>query len=188
MARDAVDAAVLDLDRPTSSSVTDRTPIRGAEGYDALVNSLETLSAEWLLPTWRVRRLLDRYGSLAHEVLAPTREDPGLLQPVDGADDYLLAEIRYAVTHEGALHLDDELTRRTRISIEVADRGLRASEAVADAVADALGWDAGTVATELATYRDRVRAERESQTHVGDTAADSARRAAADAREVGIGG
>ena len=34
------------------------------------------------------------------------------------------AEAVYAVTHEGALHLDDVLTRRTRVSIETADRGL----------------------------------------------------------------
>ncbi|GAA5029296.1 glycerol-3-phosphate dehydrogenase/oxidase [Terrabacter aeriphilus] len=183
MARDAVDAAVLDLDRQVPPSVTDRTPILGAEGYAALVNSLDALARDWGLPTWRVRRLLDRYGSLVHEVLEPTRSDAGLLRPVDGADDYLLAEIRYAVTHEGALHLDDVLTRRTRISIEVADRGLTAAEPVAAVMADVLGWDEATRAGELAAYGDRVRAERDSQTHAEDRAADAARRAAADPRE-----
>ena len=185
MARDAVDAAVLDLDRPTSPSVTHRTPILGAEGYAALVNSLEALGAEWSLPTWRVRRLLDRYGSLTREVLDATDEDPTLLQPVEGADDYLLAEIRYAVTHEGALHLDDVLTRRTRISVEVADRGLRAAETVGGLVAGVLGWDAQTLAKEQDVYRERVRAERDSQTHSKDTAADAVRRAAGDMREAG---
>jgi glycerol-3-phosphate dehydrogenase len=182
MARDAVDAAVRDLDRPVAPSVTERTPILGAQGYEALNNSLASLAAEWSLPTWRMRRLLDRYGSLFAEVLEPTRDDAALLAPLDGADEYLLAEIRYAVTHEGALHLDDILTRRTRISIEVADRGLRAAEAVAALVAPQLGWDAVQTAAETQTYRNRVRAERESQTHAEDLAADAVRRSAADMR------
>ncbi|MFQ6171572.1 glycerol-3-phosphate dehydrogenase/oxidase [Oryzobacter sp. R7] len=182
MARDAVDAAVHDIDRPVAPCVTDRTPILGAEGYAALSNSLASLAAEWSLPTWRVRRLLDRYGSLVAEVLEPTRTDPALREALDGADGYLVAEVLYAVTHEGALHLDDVLTRRTRISIEVADRGVRAADAVAGVVAPVLGWDEATVARELEAYRDRVRAERESQTHDEDLAADSARRSAADLR------
>ena len=41
-----------------------------------------------------------------------------------GAEDYLRAEVVYAVSHEGARHLDDVLTRRTRISIETFDRGV----------------------------------------------------------------
>lgn len=182
MARDAVDAAVRDLDRPVPPSVTDRTPILGAEGYEALSNSLESLAAEWSLPSWRMRRLLDRYGSLVTEVLQPANEDMSLRAPLEGADEYLLAEIRYAVTHEGALHLDDILTRRTRISIEVPDRGLRAAESMVAVVASLLGWDEASAAAEVQAYRDRVRAERESQTHAEDLAADAARRSAADMR------
>jgi glycerol-3-phosphate dehydrogenase len=134
-----------------------------------------------------MRRLLDRYGSLVTEVLEPTRTDPSLLEPLEGADQYLLAEIRYAVTHEGALHLEDILTRRTRISIEVADRGLTAAEPVARLVAPLLGWDDAAADLELEAFRERVRAERASQTEAGDDAADAARRAAADIRGVLMG-
>ena len=56
-------------------------------------------------------------------------KEPQLRQPIPGAEDYLLAEARYAASHEGALHLDDILTRRTRISIETWDRGLAAATA-----------------------------------------------------------
>ncbi|MEJ7741800.1 MAG: glycerol-3-phosphate dehydrogenase C-terminal domain-containing protein [Nocardioidaceae bacterium] len=52
-------------------------------------------------------------------------DDPSLLQPLEGAAEYLRAEVAYAATHEGALHLDDVLARRTRISIETPDRGSR---------------------------------------------------------------
>lgn len=184
MARDAVDAAAHDLDRPVRRSVTDRTPILGADGFTALSNSTEALAAEWSLTTWRMRRLLDRYGSLVTEVLEPTRTAPALLDPLEGADQYLLAEIRYAVTHEGALHLDDILTRRTRISVEVADRGLGAVKAVAALVAPLLGWDETTEALEVEAYRERVLAERRSQSEEGDHEADTARRSAAEIRQV----
>ena len=45
------------------------------------------------------------------------------------------------MTHEGARHLDDVLTRRTRISIETFDRGVAAAPVAARLMADELGWD-----------------------------------------------
>ena len=62
-----------------------------------------------------------------------------------GAEDYLTAEVVYAVTHEGARHLDDVLTRRTRISIETWDRGIHAAWPAARLMARQLGWDTGPV-------------------------------------------
>ena len=50
-------------------------------------------------------------------------------------------EAVYAATHEGALRLEDVLTRRTRISIEERDRGVAAAPVVAGLLAPVLGWD-----------------------------------------------
>ena len=66
-----------------------------------------------------------RYGGLVDDLLALIAQRPELAAPLEGAEDYLAAEVVYAVTHEGARHLDDVLTRRTRISIETFDRGRR---------------------------------------------------------------
>lgn len=175
MARDAVDAAAADLGRPVPPSVTERVPLLGADGYAAMVNRLEPLAKGLGVPPWRLHRLLDRYGSLVGEVLAPTAAEPGLLTPVAGAEGYLLAEIRYAATHEGAVHLDDLLTRRTRISIETTHRGTESARSVADAVAPVLGWDDDTVTRQVETYLSRVEAERASQEQEEDSAADAAR-------------
>ena len=183
MARDAVDSAATELDRVPSESVTDRTPLLGADGYEAMANSATALAADWGIPPWRVTRLLSRYGSLINEVLEPSLDDPSLLQPLPGADEYLRAELQYAVTHEGGLHLDDLLTRRTRISIEVADRGLEAAASIARRVGPLVGWDDQTVANEVEAYRERIRSERASQEHIADEEADAARRAAADSRD-----
>jgi glycerol-3-phosphate dehydrogenase len=182
MARDAVDACVEDLNRPAPGSVTERVPLLGADGYAALVNRLPVVAEERGVPPWRLRHLLERYGALVDEVLEPAWEDPGVLETVVGAPDYLNAEIRYAVTHEGALHLDDLLTRRTRISIETSHRGADSAWAVARVVAPILGWDEEAVEEEVRTYLARGESERASQEQPEDAAADAARILAPESR------
>jgi glycerol-3-phosphate dehydrogenase len=95
---------------------------------------------------------------------------------------YLVAEVAYAVTHEGALHLDDVLTRRTRLSIETTHRGVGAAPTVADVMAELLGWDQATVDLEINHYEARVRAELDSQSQPDDHTADAARMGAPDVR------
>jgi glycerol-3-phosphate dehydrogenase len=182
MAADAVDAGSADLPKRVPDSCTDRVPLLGADGYFAMENQLDSLAAEYGLHPYRVRHLLDRYGSMLRDVLQPGLDEPELLHTVPGAPDYLLAEIRYAVTHEGALHLDDLLTRRTRISIETAHRGTESAAAVAGVMREVLGWSAEDERREIETYCARVQAERESQARSDDAAADAVRTAAPDAR------
>ena len=81
----------------------------------------------------------------------------------------------YAVTHEGARHLDDVLARRTRISIETFDRGVSAAPGVARLMGGELGWDEAEVERQVAWYLQRVEAERLSQTMATDAEADQAR-------------
>ncbi len=86
----------------------------------------------------------------------------------------------YAASHEGALHLDDILARRTRLSIETWDRAVGAAEAAGELVAPILGWDEDTIAEEVEHYRQRVEAERVSQAMPDDSSADAARLQAPD--------
>src|SRR5260221_14035574 len=67
--------------------------------------------------------------------------DPTLGKPLAGAEDYLRVEAVYAVTHEGARHLEDGMTRRMHISIETWDRGVSAAQEVATLMAGPMkGW------------------------------------------------
>ena len=133
---------------------------------------------------YRIRHLLDRFGSQIHDVLAPAAADPVLLQPIPGAGDYLQAEVLYAVTHEGALHVEDVLARRTRISIEYAHRGTESMQRVADIMAPVLGWTDAQAAREVESYRARVEAERRSQTEPDDTSAEKMRLEAPEVRDL----
>ncbi|MFP4635062.1 MAG: glycerol-3-phosphate dehydrogenase C-terminal domain-containing protein, partial [Nitriliruptoraceae bacterium] len=182
MAKDAVDVAARNLPQRVPASVTERTPLLGAHGYHALWNRRDGLAREAGLHVGRVEHLLDRYGSLVTELLALIADRPELGEPIEGADDYLAVEAVYAASHEGALHLDDVLTRRTRISIETFDRGRAAARSVAPLVGSVLGWDEADVAREIEHYDARVAAELESQQMPDDRTADAARMGARDVR------
>ena len=180
MAKDAVDAAVHGMDARVPESVTKEIPLLGAEGWEALKNSVQVLAAQSGLHPARIEHLLGRYGSLVSEILDLVAENPSLGEPLGGAPDHIRAEAVYAAASEGALHLDDVLTRRTRTSIETFDRGLGAAQEVADLIAPVLGWTDEQKAKEVEHYRGRVAAERESQTMPDDATADSARMGAPD--------
>jgi glycerol-3-phosphate dehydrogenase len=180
MAADAVDEAARTMDARVPESCTDQIPLAGAEGYRALWNQRRALAARAGIHVARIEHLLNRYGSCIHELLDMLREDPKLAAPLPGADDYLAVEARYAVTHEGARHLDDVLARRTRISIEAWDRGVAAAPTVADLMADVLGWDEEQKEREVELYLIRVAAERDSQTKPDDDTAEAARLEAPD--------
>ena len=174
MARDAVDVAVTDFDQ-VRGSITDRVPLVGAYGFETRTNQRVALARASGLGVARIDHLLGRFGGLVDEVLALVEARPELASPIGGAEDYLAAEAVYAVTHEGARHLDDVLTRRTRISIETFDRGVACAREVAGLMGAELDWDTATVDREVDHYLRRVEAERQSQTKANDTEADEAR-------------
>ncbi|WP_084484550.1 glycerol-3-phosphate dehydrogenase [Nocardia anaemiae] len=175
MAADVVDAAVKGLGRAAAPSVTEHLPLLGAVGYQELAADVDSVAQRAGLSVATVEHLLGRYGSGVSEVFEVVAAEPELAEPLPGAGAYLGAEVVYAVTHEGALHLDDVLTRRTRISIETADRGLTAAPAVAYLMGARLGWDAATTDREITRYRERVQAELAANQAADDESANAAR-------------
>ncbi|MEU8195737.1 glycerol-3-phosphate dehydrogenase/oxidase [Microbispora amethystogenes] len=109
MAEDAVGAACPHA----PASRTARLPLAGAGP----------------VPSGVPRRLVLRYGAEAGAVLDLTRRDPALAEPV--AAGITLADLVWAVRHEGALDAGDLLDRRTRIGLVPEDRAaaLPAAEA-----------------------------------------------------------
>jgi glycerol-3-phosphate dehydrogenase len=182
MARDAVDAAASGLNRPVAPSVTERVPLVGAEGFEELWSRRDDLARRSGLPPEQIERLLHRYGSRIEDLMEMIESERDLREPLRGGGTYLAVEIRYGACHEGALHLDDVLARRTRISIEMPDRGLAAAEQAAEIMAGVLEWDRHTVDRELWHYRARIEAERDSQEQPDDRTADAARLGAPDVR------
>ncbi|GAB2814678.1 glycerol-3-phosphate dehydrogenase/oxidase [Alpinimonas psychrophila] len=173
MAQDAVDAAVDGLDGLIPPSITDRVPLLGACGYVAEFSRRERTAAETGLSVALVTHLLHRYGSMAPDVLALIAENASLATLVPGTTDYVQAEVIYAATHEGALHIEDVLDRRTRLAIETSDRGAAAAPVVAKLLAPVLGWNATRAKAEVANYLAWVEAELASQRQDDDVAANA---------------
>ncbi len=180
MAEDTVDAALRSMEKQAGPCVTKETPIIGVDGYQAAWNRRELMADRTGLHVARIEHLLKRYGSLSADVLALAEEDASLLEPIPGADDYLKAEVVYAVRDEGAMHLEDVLVRRTHINFEVQDRGREAAPVVAELMARELDWSDEQRQAELDAYLERVEAELKANAAPTDEEAQQARLEAPD--------
>jgi len=192
MAADVIDRVVRRLGSfglsaagiaPAPPSRTDRLPLLGADGYAAMWGNRADIARRRGVSVGQLEHLLERYGTLATEVLDLVDGDTALGQSLPGAPEYLAAEVVYAVLAEGALHVEDVLTRRTRISIETAHRGSESAAATAELMAPLLGWDRAARDREVTNYLAVVEAERESQRMPDDLTADAARLGAAEIRQ-----
>jgi len=159
MARDVVDAAVADFDRSVPASVTEQLPLLGADGLAGVQAGAGRLAEDYRVPRAVVSHLIDRYGTLAGEVLDLIRADAALARPLCEGFPYLRAEVVYAVTHEDALHVEDVLMRRMRLSIESADSGTEVAAEVALIMGRQLGWSRRRRAAETRRYLELIAAE-----------------------------
>jgi glycerol-3-phosphate dehydrogenase len=163
--------------RFSGKSTTDELPLLGADGFLAMWERRAELGRrpEIRLTAGAVEHLLERYGTLTLDLLHMIDSSPSLAEPLTGAPEYLAVEVAYGAAAEGALHLDDVLTRRTRISIETDHRGVETAPHAARIMAGVLGWDDATTQAEIEAYERRVLAERRSQMMPDDISADAAR-------------
>ncbi len=173
MAKDAVDAAAESLGMSIPASTTEQVPLLGASEYAAEFARRAGTAATTSVPVTLVSHLLNRFGSMAHDVLDLIVADSKLAAFLPGTTDYVEAEVIYAATHEGALHIEDVLDRRTRISLETSDRGAAAAPVVASIMGRVLGWKADRVAAEIANYLAMVDAELASQRQHDDEMANA---------------
>jgi glycerol-3-phosphate dehydrogenase len=112
----------------------------GADGYFALVQQVETISSESGLDTDTVTHLLNRYGSMINEILELIRIEPELSEKLTMNLPYVKAEIYYAASHEGALSVEDVISRRTRIAFEAHNHGVDLADPIAEIIAPVLSW------------------------------------------------
>jgi len=170
MAKDAVDFALGER-AERLPSVTANVPLVGAVGYPGAREHTTALAALHGWDNWRISHLLHRYGAEISEITRLCSEDPQMAEPLAGATAYIRAEIAFAVSHEGALHLDDILARRTRIVYEEPRQGLAALEEIADLVAPMLGWGDDQKGAEIRSYQQWSEIERAASQQSDDRTA-----------------
>jgi len=176
MAADLIDAATRGFSGlPPSPTAT--VPFIGAEGFATARAQRDALAAQAALPAQTIDRLLRRYGDRIHDLLTLIQASPALAEPLEGGEGHLGVEVVYGATHEGALHLEDVLERRTRLAITAPDRGLRAAAPAAELMAGVLGWNPPRVQREVQAWHRRVAAERAGEREPNDERALAAYRA-----------
>jgi len=112
MAEDVLDRAIQLRELDAGTCQTRNLPLVGAPA-----NPGSTTAPMAGLP----ESLVLRFGAEAANVIAAaTCEDPA--DPVADGIDVTRAEFEYAITHEGALTVDDIVDRRTRIGLVASDR------------------------------------------------------------------
>jgi glycerol-3-phosphate dehydrogenase len=151
MAAQAVDAALgrdLATERP---SQTAELSLVGAAPTAELGALATRLTAEAGLDPARAGRLVARHGTEADNVVALGRE-LDLLRPLGPEIAHLEVEAVWAVRTEVALSLDDVLSRRTRLSQELVDRGAAIAPRVAELIGPELGWSEADRAIAIETY------------------------------------
>lgn len=174
MAKDAVDFALGERAKDLPS-ITDQIPLVGAVGLRVLDRKAHVWAKRFGWSGQMVDHLLHRYGALLSDLVDAIEAEPDLARPLEHAPAYLRAEIAYAATHEGVLHLEDVLMHRTRLNYEIRDRGVAALEEIAQIVGDRLGWDAERRSAEVASYTARAEAEAAAELEPDDASAEATR-------------
>ncbi len=159
MAEDAVNVAVPDLRRLVPESCTETLPIVGADSFQVLKNKSSVLAKEFNLSEESIAHLLERYGSLIEDIFELIIADPSLSEPISDQALHLKAEIVYAATHEGARSVDDVISRRTRLSFELGDRGQSIAAEIGNLIAPALNWSGADKKKSVTAYLDKVSRE-----------------------------
>ena len=163
MAADTVDAVLADVLAPTGAAATagrSRTKdlrLRGAAGFDSLESAHGAYPA---VDAELVEHLGRRYGGEARALMAAIQADPTLAEPIVDGLPYTRAEVHFAARHEMAGSVDDVLSRRTRARLLARDDSGDAADAVAEALAVELGWDATRAGASAQDYRDSLDHER----------------------------
>ena len=159
MAKDVVDR-VVERDGRRARCRTDEIPLGSTRPVAQVRAEVLAAAASLGLGDRVAHGLVAQHGERAHDVLSLVAQDPSLGQLLSPAAPHIAADVVHAARAEGALTLDDVLSRRMRLSIRAKDAALPVAPLAARLLADETGRDAGWAAAQVAAYADAVRRER----------------------------
>jgi glycerol-3-phosphate dehydrogenase len=138
MAEDTINTVQKALGGTTRASTTREHLLAGAEGF--VPEYWKALAGEYGLAEATARHLAQKFGTRAPAVLALTREDASLGEPVIAGLPYLRAEVVYAIREEMAQTIEDILARRLGLQMFDWRKSIEAAQVVSDLLARELNW------------------------------------------------
>jgi len=122
------------------------------EWHEALKNSGIVLDEDI------ANHLYQQYGKGALKILELIKEDKSLKQRIIDENDFILAEVLYALRYELTPHLIDVFCRRTEMSIFISHkRQEEAAKKVAELMAKEYSWSEEKKNQEIQTYLDYIK-------------------------------
>lgn len=145
---------------------TGREPLPGAVGWpeddnlDRVAREIDECAAG-RLPPGTAAYLAGRYGMRGLDIARLACTDQRLLAPLVPGRPEILALVDWSVTRELAQTVSDVMTRRTQLFFRDRDQGLGAVDAVADRMAELLGWSEERRTQEALDYQAEVALSRQ---------------------------
>jgi glycerol-3-phosphate dehydrogenase len=159
MAKDVVDRIAL-RDGRRARCRTDEIPLGGTRPWEQMRAEVLAAATGLGLDERVADALARQHGERAHDVLSIVAAEPELGRVLSPSAPHIAAEVVHAARAEGAITLDDVLSRRMRLSLRAKDAGLPAAPLAARLLAAENGRDDVWAAAQVAAYADAVRKER----------------------------
>ena len=104
--------------------------------------------------------LYENYGRGSLEILNRVKADINLAEKITKDQQYIWAELEYALEYEMIVHIKDFLMRRTNLSLHQRNNHRELGLKVAERMAQHLGWDRARIEKEVEDYVDLAQKNR----------------------------
>jgi glycerol-3-phosphate dehydrogenase len=133
----------------TADCFTHKMALPGAPAVSAA--DVKAAALEYKLAETTVGHVVSIYGSQFRKILEIARTERRLAEPICAGYPDIQVQIKWSVENESALTISDFMLRRSQMAY-AADRGIRAVEAVARAMAGYLGWNEAERKQQIEAY------------------------------------
>ncbi len=154
MAEDTINAVQKSLGALVKPSATIDHPLVGSKNYTP--EYWQTLVRDYQLSEATAKHLSQKFGTNAEDVMALTKVDLALRQPLVPGFAPLRAEVAYCARFEMAMTIEDVLMRRTGLQFFSWEAAIRAAVPTGTILAKELGWSAVTEATAIEQYQNKI--------------------------------
>jgi glycerol-3-phosphate dehydrogenase len=154
MAEDTINAVQKSLGALVKPGATIDHPLVGSKNYTP--EYWQTLVRDYQLSEATAKHLSQKFGTNAEDVMALTKVDLALRQPLIPGFAPLRAEVAYCARFEMAMTIEDVLMRRTGLQFFSWEAAIRAAVPTGTILAKELGWSAVTEATAIEQYQNKI--------------------------------
>jgi glycerol-3-phosphate dehydrogenase len=155
MAQDTINAVQKSLAVPVKPGATIDHPLVGSKNYT--LEYWQALVRDYRVSEATAKHLSRKFGTNAENVMALTRDEPTLAEPLVPGFAPLYAEVAYCARFEMAMTIEDVLMRRTGLEFFSWEAAIRAAAPTGAILAKELGWSAEAEKSATEQYQNKIR-------------------------------